>query len=104
MEIAMEEARYEAILRIKENKNPDGGEKIRSQVAGVDVGIFHRADMAHDVDGREPPAHNAEENDEPEELLRRNLLLPTPLPHGIIPPRFYSNTSLVSAASHNSLS
>ena len=33
MEIAMDEARYEAILRIKENKNPDGGEKIRSQVA-----------------------------------------------------------------------
>jgi len=76
MEIAMDEARYEAILRIKENKNPDGGEKIRSQVAGVDVCVFHRADMAHDVDGREPPAHNADENDEPEELLRRNLLLP----------------------------
>src|SRR3979411_730370 len=84
----MDKARHHAILRVKENEYPDGGEEIRGQVARTDGWLFQRADVARDVDHGEPPAGDAYQPAEPEEFFRETLLLPKRLLHQIVPPAF----------------
>src|SRR6202035_4541603 len=84
----MDEARHDAVLRVEENENPEGGEEIRRQIASADGRALPPANVARKVEYRESPAHNALKNAEPEEFLRRTLLLPKWLLHQIVPPAF----------------
>ncbi len=59
IEIAMDKARYDAILCVKENENQNGGEEKGRQIARSRGWLIQRANVARDVDDGESPAHNA---------------------------------------------